>query len=225
MLRRGLGIGVDGQGQNCHLCDFFQHNGVVDGLRGVPAPGEGAVAGAEHAGHIHRVDAAVLERLDNDLAGVLLVILVDFLRRQLPRAGDRAVKVIGVGRAEGGQVAPRLGKGHRVDRVGVYDAAQLREGSVQRKMRFGVAAGVQRTLDFVAVQVHDDEHFRRQSVVFHAGRLDDKQPLFAVNARDIAPGVSHKPAAGQLHIGLVDLLLEFFQHSVPFLRPALRDFG
>ena len=110
-------------------------------------------------------------------------------------------------------------------RVGVHDAAQLREGPVQLEMRFGVAAGVQIALDLVAVQVHNNEHSGRQFVIFHAGRLDDKQPLFAVNARNIAPGVGHKPAAGQLHIGLVDLLLEFFQHSVPFLCPALPDFG
>ena len=60
MLRRGQGTGVDGQGQNCHLCDFFQYNGVVYGLRGILAPGEGTVAGAEHTGHIQRVDAAGL---------------------------------------------------------------------------------------------------------------------------------------------------------------------
>ena len=225
MLRRGQGTGIDGQGQDRHAGDLLEHNGVVYGLRGILAPGEGAVAGAEHTGYIQRIDAAGFERLDDDLAGVLLVILVDFLRRQLPRAGDRAVKVIGVGGAEGGQVAPRLGKGYRVGRVGVHDAAQLREGPVQLEMRFGVAAGVQIALDLVAVQVHNNEHSGRQFVIFHAGRLDDKQPLFAVNARNIAPGVGHKPAAGQLHIGLVDLLLEFFQHSVPFLCPALPDFG
>ena len=120
---------------------------------------------------------AGFERLDDDLAGILLVILVDFLRRQLPRAGDRAVKVIGVGGAEGGQVAPRLGKGYRVGRVGVHDAAQLREGPVQLEMRFGVAAGVQIALDLVAVQVHNNEHSGRQFVIFHAGRLMTNNPF------------------------------------------------
>ena len=90
MLRRGQGTGVDGQGQDRHAGDLLEHNGVVYGLRGILAPGEGAVAGAEHTGHIQRVDAAGFERLDDDLAGVLLVILVDFLRRQLPRAATSA---------------------------------------------------------------------------------------------------------------------------------------
>lgn len=111
MLRRGQGTGVDGQGQDRHAGNLLEHNGVVYGLRGIFAPGEGAVAGAEHTGHIQRVDAAGFERLDDDLAGVLLVVLVNLSRRQLPRAGDRAVKIVGVGRAKGGQVAPRLGKG------------------------------------------------------------------------------------------------------------------
>ena len=156
---------------------------------------------------MHRVNAAVLERLDDDLAGVLLVVLVDLSRRQLPRAGDRAVKIVGVGRAKGGQVAPRLGKGYCVGRVGVYDAAQRRERLVQFQMRFRVAAGLQLALDLVAVQIHDNEHFRCKFVIFHAGRLDDKQALLAVNARDIAPGVGHKPSAGQFHVGFINLLL------------------
>ena len=165
------------------------------------------MAGAEHAGHVYRVDAALCKRLDDDLAGVLLVVLVDFLRRQLPRAGHRAVKVVSMGRAKGGQVAPRLGKGHRVGGMGVYDAAQLRESFVQFQMCFRVAAGVQIALDLVAVQVHDNEHFRRKLVIFNAGGLDDEQAALPVNARDIPPGVGHKAPAGQFHIGFINLLL------------------
>ena len=70
VLRCGMGVGVDGQGQDRHAGDLLEHNSVVYGLRGIPAPGEGAVAGAEHTGHIQRVDAAGFERLDDDLAGV-----------------------------------------------------------------------------------------------------------------------------------------------------------
>ena len=60
MLRRGLGTGVDGQGQDRHAGDLLERNSVVYGLCGILAPGEGAVAGAEHTGHIQRVDAAGL---------------------------------------------------------------------------------------------------------------------------------------------------------------------
>ncbi len=51
------------------------------------------------------------------------------------------------------------------------------------------------------------EAFRCQFVVLHAGRLDDKQALLAVNARDIAPGVGYKSSAGQFHVGFINLLL------------------
>lgn len=95
---------------------------VVDGLGGILAPGKRPVAGAQHGGHMHRVDAAPGEGLQNHLAGVPLVILVNFFGRQLPRAGHGPVKIIGVGGAKGGQVPPRLGKGHRVGGVGMHDA-------------------------------------------------------------------------------------------------------
>ena len=61
MLWGRLCIGVNGQGQNCHPCDFFQHNSVVDSLCRVFAPGKGTVAGTENTGYMHRVNAAVLE--------------------------------------------------------------------------------------------------------------------------------------------------------------------
>ena len=106
MLGRRLGAGVDGQGQNGHLGHLLQHGGVVDGLGGILAPGKRPVAGAQHGGHMHRVDAAPGEGLQNHLAGVPLVILVNFFGRQLPRAGHRAVKIIGVGGAPGGEIQP-----------------------------------------------------------------------------------------------------------------------
>ena len=127
MLRGRGGVGVDGQGQNRHLCHFFQHDRVVDRLCRILAPSKGAVAGAEHTGHMHGVNAALGKGFQNHLAGILLVVLIDFFRGQFPCAGDRAVEVIGVGGAKGGQVSPGLGKGHRMGGVGMYDAAQLGE--------------------------------------------------------------------------------------------------
>ena len=210
MLGRGLGGRVDGQGQDRHFRDLLQHSGVVDGLRSVTPPSEGAVAGAEHTGHVSRVDASLFKCLDDDFAGVFLVVLVDLFGRQLPRAGHCAVEIIGVGRAEGGQVAPRLRKGDCVGRVGMHDAAQLRKRLVQFEMGLRVAAGVEVALDLVAVQIQHDKHFGRQVVVFHAGGLDDEQSLLPVDARHIAPSIGHEPPPGQLHVGLVDLLFEFF---------------
>ena len=55
MLGGGLRVGVDLAGQQGHLGHFFQHNGVVNSLGGILAPGKGAMAGAQNAGHMHRV--------------------------------------------------------------------------------------------------------------------------------------------------------------------------
>ena len=181
---------------------------------------------------MHRVDAAPGEGLQNHLAGVPLVILVNLFGRQLPCAGHRAVKIIGVGGAKGGQIPPRLGEGHRVGGVGMHDAPQLRVGLVQLQMGLGVAAGVQPALDLAAVQVQHHQLVRGQFLIRHARRLDDHQPGLAVDARDIAPGVGHQPPAGQFHVCRINLLFQFFQHrldlsacwavSLPLLYQQLR---
>ena len=76
--RRG-GVGVHLTGQQGHFRHLFQHHGVVDGLGRIFAPGEGTVAVADDPRHRYRVDAPVGEGIDDDLAGVLLVVLVQLL--------------------------------------------------------------------------------------------------------------------------------------------------
>ena len=185
---------------------------MVDGLGRVLAPGEGAVAVADDRGHGDGVDAAFLEGLDDDVAGVELIALVQLLLRQVARAGDRAVKVVGVGGAEAGDVLPGLGPADGVGAVGVDDAADLREGVVEHQMGLGVGGGVQLALDLVAFQVHDHQILGPELVVLHAGGLDDEQALLAVDAADVAPGVGDEAVAGQLHIGLKDCFLQFLEH-------------
>ena len=58
----------------------------------------------------------------DNYARVFLVILLQLPLGQVAGAGDGAVKVIGVGGAEAGDVLPGLGPGHRVGAVGVDDA-------------------------------------------------------------------------------------------------------
>ena len=212
--RRG-GVGVHLTGQQGHFGYFFQHHGMVDGLGRVLTPGEGAVAVADDARHSHRVNAPAGESLDDDLAGVLLVVLVQFFFCQVTGTGHGTIEVVGVGGAVAGNVLPGLGPGHRVGAVGVDDAAQGREGLVQFQMGFRVAGGVQVSFHPVAVQIQHHQVFRRQFVVFHAGGLDDHKAALPVDARHIAPGIGHEVPAGQFHIGLVDLFAQLFQHRAP----------
>ena len=62
-----------------HEGHLFQHGGIVDGLSGITAPGEGSVVLAKYSRCINRIDASLLEGLDDHNAGVLLVCLVDLL--------------------------------------------------------------------------------------------------------------------------------------------------
>ena len=110
-LGSGSGVRIDLKGQERHLRDFLQNDGMVHRLRGILAPGERAVARANHTGNMHGLDVPAMERFDNHLAGVLLIVLVDLLLRQRACAGIGAVEVIGVRGAEGtgyrGRPAPR----------------------------------------------------------------------------------------------------------------------
>ena len=95
-----------------HAGDLFKDDGVMHGVVGRLAPGERRVFGNEDAGDFHRVAGA--DRLDDHLAGVGLVFALDFLAGQRAAAGDGAVEVVGVRRAERGNGATSLCPRRRV---------------------------------------------------------------------------------------------------------------
>ena len=209
-LGGGGGVGIHLAGEDRHFCDLLQNDRVVDGLGRVPAPGEGAVAVADHGGDRHGIDAPVAEALHDGMPGVALVARVQLRLRQMAGAGDRPVEVVGVGGPVAGDLLAGLGPGDRVRAVGMDDAADLREGVIQDHVGQHIGGGVQRPLDPVALEVHDHQVLGLERFVVHAGGLDDEQAPLAVDAGDVAPGVGDETPARQLQIGLIDLLLEFF---------------
>ena len=104
----GGDVGVDQFGQKRHFRDLLGDDGVIDGLRGVLAPGEGAVVPADDGGNMYGVDAALAKGLDDHVSGVALVVCLDLLGCQVARTGNGAVKIIGVGGAVGGDVPTGL---------------------------------------------------------------------------------------------------------------------
>ena len=74
-----LYLRVDELGVARHLCYFLQYHCVMYCLGCVLAPGEGSVVLAKYSRCINRIDASLLEGLDDHNAGVLLVCLVDLL--------------------------------------------------------------------------------------------------------------------------------------------------
>ena len=138
-LGGGADLGIDLFAAGGHFGYLFQDYGVVDGLVGVFAPGEGAVVLTEDAGHGFYVQ--VFKMIGNETAGVGLVVF-QLGRGQTAQAGNFAVDVVGVGGSVSGDGAPGLGPAGGPGGVGVHDAADLRERPVELAMGGGVGGRV-----------------------------------------------------------------------------------
>ena len=87
------------------------------------------MAGDQAGGAAERVDA--FHARDDGDAGVGFVAGLDFFARELRGDGHLAVEVVGVRGAEAGDLAIGLRPGGGVARVGVYDAADFGEGTIE----------------------------------------------------------------------------------------------
>ena len=185
-----------------HKRDLFEHDRVVDRLVRVLAPGERAVVVDEHGGNLCRVDAAALEFLDDDKAGVLFICVLDLLRRHAAGAGDLAVEIIALRGAHGVDAGAGLRKAGRPAAVRVDNAADGREGPVQLYVRRRVGRGLETALDaFAGLQTHEHDVVGGHLIVLHARRLDGDQAAFAVDGGDVAPGEGDKIVFWQGQIG------------------------
>ena len=117
-----------------------------------------------------------------------------------------------MGGAVAGNVLAGLRPGNGIGAMGMDNAPQLGKCLVKLNVGLGVAAGVQVSLHHAAMQIHHHQLFRCQCLIFHAAGLYHQQPRLPVNAGDIAPGEGHQIPAGQLHIGVIYLFSQFFQH-------------
>jgi hypothetical protein len=200
----GLADVPQGDGAVGELRHILEHGGVLDRFEGVAAPGEGAVGVDEHRRHARGVDRP--EGLDDDKAGVFFIVAAYLGRGHRAGAGDAAVEIVGVGRAERRYAGARLRPDRRPRGMGVGDAADGFEGFVKLDVCRGVGRGVEVALDHLAAQV-DEHHFvGRQLLIGHARGLDGEKPALAVDAADVAPCEDHKPVSGQEHVCLIYLL-------------------
>ena len=180
------------------------------------------MAEAQHRGDSLGVQAPLFEGFHNGDAGVQLIVLVQLLLGQVAGAGDAAVEIVGMGGAVAGQIFTGLGPGDSIGAVGMDDTAHLGEGVVEHHVGLGVGGGIQLALHLVALQVHNHHVAGGELIVIHAAGLDDKQALLPVDAGDIAPGIGDQPPFGQLHIGKIYFLFQFFQHDY---RPSTAAFS
>lgn len=124
----GYGPGVEGEGVEGHAGDCFEDRGVFEGLLNGDPPGKGRVARREHGGTVQ--GRAITKRFNDDPARAFFV-RVHFIGRELAGDGDRAMEIIGMGRAEAGNGPAGLCPRYGVVRMGMDDAADVWEGAVE----------------------------------------------------------------------------------------------
>src|SRR5262249_1166240 len=118
------------------LNQVFEDDGIMDSVVYGFAPCERAVAGDKHAGAMQRI--ATGEGFNDHVAGIDFVIVSDFATVQAGGAGDRSVKIIGVGRAESGNRSATLRPGSGKKAVGMNDTANLAKSPIKYEMRFSI---------------------------------------------------------------------------------------
>ena len=123
ILGRRHGIRCDLNRIQRHFCNFLKHDSMINCFCRVFSPGKRAVIPANYARHVRRIERARIKRFADDATSIQLVTGFNLFRRERPRAGNGAVKVIRVRSAVTGNVAPRLRPGDCVRAVRVNDSA------------------------------------------------------------------------------------------------------
>ena len=198
-------------GYEGHLGHFLQHYGVVHGIVGILAPGEGTVVFHQHGRCVVRID--FLESFHNHVARFLLIFAKNLSLLHVPRTGNILVEIIGMGGADIGDILSGLCPGGGIGAMGVYHAADVGEGLIQDHVGGRVGGGVQFSLHHFSVQVHHHHILRFHMVVGHAAGLDHHQAALAVYGTYVTPGKQHQAVFDQIQVGLAYFLFEFFQHK------------
>ena len=177
----------------------------------------------EDGRHVERV--AVAEGLHDHVAGVPFVRPGDLGLLQRPGHRDGPMEKVGVGGAEARDRPARLGKTHRLARVGVHDRANAGEGLEQAAVRRFVRRRPQLALEHAALQV-DQHHLGRTQVrVRHAARLDREYAGGGVQHTCVAEGEIDQPGSAELAVGNIRFfpqgsMLHGTGNQHPGARPA-----
>ncbi len=147
----------------------------------------------QHARHLFRFNAQFAEGFHNHRPGIPFILAVDFIIGHFPGAGDRAVKIIGMGGARRGNAFPGLRPDGGVAGVGVHNAADIRKLLIQQAVSRRIGRGFLFTFYHLAgFNAHHDHVLGGHHRIIHPGRLDNKYALLAADGADVAPGQGYQ---------------------------------
>lgn len=150
---------------------------------------------------------AAAESLHDYLARLALIFAEDFGFFHPAGAGNITVEIVGMSRADVGDIQAGLSPGGRIGGMGVYHASYMRPGLVKLQVGGGVGRGTEVTLHHLARQIHNDHVRGLHFVVRHAAGFDYHQAALTVDGGDVAPGKYHQTMADEVQVGLTDFLL------------------
>ena len=154
-IRRRLHLRIDKLSVACHLRHFLQYDRIVDCLCGILAPGKRSVIRTENRRCVHRLDASCLKGLNNHKSGVLLICLVDLLRRQISGARNRSEEIVCMRCAVKRNVSARLRPRDSLRGMGMYNTTDLLVLFVEFDMGRRVGGRLISALDLISVKIHD----------------------------------------------------------------------
>ena len=136
--------------------NVFKDVGVFNGFCRGFSPGKGSVPGHQNSGDGDGVKIFGPKTADYDGAGIADVGLGYFSGGEGLGDGNGAVKVVSVGGAQAGDGTAGLSPGSGELGMGVDDAADLGEFSIEQGMRVEVAGGAQGAFDDLAFEIGND---------------------------------------------------------------------
>ena len=198
----GNSEGVDGEGVGSAPTGVGAHvTACIGGVGGVAWNGLG-LDGAGGGG---------TEEVDDGEAGLMHVAAADGVVRERFGTGNRAVEVVRVCGAEGGDGEAGLGEGGRELGVGVDDGADGGELAIEQGVGVEIGGWLERALDEFAVEVGHHHVFRPEIVVVDAGGLDDDEALLAVDAGGVAEGIEDEASFYEFEVGFEDFFAKLLE--------------
>jgi len=195
-------VGIDGVGDECHLRHLLGDHSVIDSLSRILTPRERTVILDQNGWRMHRIDVVATETVDDHHTRLLLV-LGHLCLHHTVGARDAVVEVVGMSGTDVGDVLTGLRPCGGIGAVGVDDAAQFGELTIEHQVGGCIAGRVQFAIDdFARLEVYHHHIGSFHYVVVDTRRLDDYEAVFTVYARHIAPSEDHEVVLHEVEVGL-----------------------